>query len=102
VASGQIPQAMQTARQAPLNAPTPAPLSPQQAANLMASGDQRTIDIYGGAAKLAKTAQPAAPSAVTMPTGGLKAPSASQDPKVMAQYIALQKLLDSQRRQPGQ
>ena len=45
---------------------------------------------------------PAAPSAVTMPTGGLKAPSASQDPKVMAQYIALQKLLDSQRRQPGQ
>jgi hypothetical protein len=102
VASGQIPQAMQTARQAPLNAPTPAPLSPQQAANLMASGDQRTIDIYGGAAKLAKTAQPAAPSAVTMPTGGLKAPSASQDPKTMTQYIALQRLLDSQRRQQGQ
>jgi hypothetical protein len=38
--------------------PTPAPLSAQEARNLLASGDERTINIYGGRAKLQAIANP--------------------------------------------
>ena len=57
--AGEIQQQMNQARQAVLNAPNPRPLNPQEAANLLASGDQRTINIYGGAQKLAQQAQQA-------------------------------------------
>lgn len=50
--SGEVGQMMRDARRAMLNAPTPAPLSPQEAGNLLASGDERTINIYGGRARL--------------------------------------------------
>lgn len=50
--SGQAAQRMRQARQAPLNAPTPAPLSAQEAQNLLASGDQRLINIYRQDAEL--------------------------------------------------
>lgn len=50
--SGQANQAMRGARQAMLNAPTPAPLSDQELLNLLNSGDQRLINIYGGEAAL--------------------------------------------------
>jgi len=56
LASGEIRQQLGQARRAMLNAPTPAPLSPQEAANLLASGDRRLIDIYGGVNKLVETA----------------------------------------------
>lgn len=56
-ASGQVNQMMQAAKQAQLNAPTPAPLTPQEAQNLLASGDQRTINIYGGPEALTRIAQ---------------------------------------------
>lgn len=46
--SGRAAQAMRGARQSMLNAPTPAPLSDQEVTNLLASGDQRMINIYGG------------------------------------------------------
>jgi hypothetical protein len=54
-------------RQAVANMPTGYQLNPQEAANLLASGDRRTIDMYGGAQRLAQTAGaqaavPAAPS----------------------------------------
>jgi len=109
IQSGQIPQATAQARQAPLNAPTPAPLKPEEAANLLASGDQRTIDIYGGVDRLTRMSQPAgvptrtAPGA-TMPTGGIKMPqqTGQMNPQTMTQYLALQQLLDSQRRRQGQ
>jgi hypothetical protein len=57
VGSGEVNQLSQTAQRAPLNAATPAPLSSQEAANLLSSGDQRTIDIYGGSAKLNQISQ---------------------------------------------
>ena len=43
---------MAQTRRAQLNAPTPAPLTPQEASNLLASGDERTINIYGGRERL--------------------------------------------------
>jgi hypothetical protein len=43
---------MAEAQQMMLNRPTPAPLSPQEASNLLQSDDQRTINIYGGRAHL--------------------------------------------------
>lgn len=52
LASGEIRQTMNQARRAPLNAPTPAPLSQQEAQNLYQSGDQRLIDIYKNDAAL--------------------------------------------------
>ena len=63
LASGEVRANMATARQAPLNMPTPAPLKPQEAANLLASGDQRLINIYGGVNRLLQQsqAQPAQP-----------------------------------------
>jgi hypothetical protein len=54
--SGEVAQMAQGARQAQLSMPTPAPLSPAEAQNLLMSGDQRTINIYGGAEQLARTA----------------------------------------------
>jgi len=51
--SGEIPRQMQAARRMMLNAPTPAPLTRQEAQNLLASGDQRTIDIYRNDAEVA-------------------------------------------------
>lgn len=46
--SGQAVQRMRQGRQALMNAPTPAPLTDKEVANLLASGDQRLINIYGG------------------------------------------------------
>lgn len=57
LASGEVRANMATARQAPLNMPTPAPLTPQEAANLLASGDERLINIYGGVNKLLQQSQ---------------------------------------------
>lgn len=56
MASGEVGRQVSQARRAMLNQPTPAPLTPQEAANLLASGDRRTIDIYGGVNKLLETA----------------------------------------------
>lgn len=50
--SGRAAQRMRAARQSMLNAPTPAPLSPGEAENLLMSGDTRMIGIYGGEDKL--------------------------------------------------
>jgi len=55
---GQAQQRMRQAQQAPLTMPTPAPLSAQEANNLLASGDERTINIYGGRQKLMSIANP--------------------------------------------
>jgi hypothetical protein len=55
---GQAQQRMRQAQQAPLSMPTPAPLSAQEANNLLASGDERTINIYGGRQKLMAVANP--------------------------------------------
>lgn len=54
--SGEVAQMSRGARQAQMSMPTPAPLKPQEAANLLMSGDQRTIDIYGGAQRLSQQA----------------------------------------------
>lgn len=56
LAEGQGNIAQQAFRNVQLNRPTPAPLTPQEAANLLQSGDQRTIDIYGGAQTLQRIA----------------------------------------------
>jgi hypothetical protein len=56
MASGEVGRQVSQARSAMLSQPTPAPLTPQEAANLLASGDRRTIDIYGGVNKLLETA----------------------------------------------
>ena len=56
MASGEVGRQVSQARRAMLSQPTPAPLTPQEAANLLASGDRRTIDIYGGVNKLLETA----------------------------------------------
>lgn len=53
LATGQPQQNMRDARRSMLNAPTPAPLTRQEAENLMASGDQRMIEIYKNDAELA-------------------------------------------------
>lgn len=50
--SGQAAQRMGEARRSMLNAPTPAPLTDQELLNLLNSGDQRLINIYGGEAAL--------------------------------------------------
>lgn len=47
-AQGRIAQAQQQM----LNQPTPAPLSPIEASNLLSSNDERTINIYGGRQRL--------------------------------------------------
>ena len=44
--TGDTQNLIQRARQAPLSAPTPAPLTPQEAQNLVSSGDQRLMQIY--------------------------------------------------------
>lgn len=46
--SGRAIQAMRGARRSMLNAPTAAPMSDQEVLNLLQSGDQRMINIYGG------------------------------------------------------
>jgi hypothetical protein len=56
--TGQAQTAMRQARQAPMNMPTPAPLTATEAKNLLDSGDERTINIYGGRAKLMSIIQP--------------------------------------------
>jgi hypothetical protein len=56
MASGEVGRQVSQARRAMLSQPTPAPLSPQEAANLLASGDRRLIDIYGGVNKLVEAA----------------------------------------------
>lgn len=53
LASGAAQQRMRDARRSMLNAPTPAPLTRQEAENLMASGDKRMIEIYKNDAELA-------------------------------------------------
>jgi hypothetical protein len=70
-ASGQVNQMMQAAKQAQLNRPTPAPLTPQEATNLLQSGDQRTIDIYGGAAALQQIATGQAVNVMTQPPNAM-------------------------------
>jgi hypothetical protein len=57
-ASGEVGKMVRGANRMALNMPTPAPLSPQEARNLLASGDERTINIYGGRAKLQAIANP--------------------------------------------
>lgn len=57
LASGEVRANMATARQAQMNMPTPAALTPQEAANLLASGDERLINIYGGVNKLLQQSQ---------------------------------------------
>lgn len=44
--SGAAAERMRAARRSQLNAPTPAPLTTQEAQNLYESGDQRLMDIY--------------------------------------------------------
>lgn len=56
--TGRAQQSMRQAQQAPLNMPTPAPLTATEAKNLLDSGDERTINIYGGRAKLMSIIQP--------------------------------------------
>lgn len=50
--SGAAQNRMAQAQNMMLSRPTPAPLSPTEASNLLASGDERTINIYGGRARL--------------------------------------------------
>lgn len=56
MARGEVRDTMRQGQQRMMNAPTAAPLSPQEAANLLASGDQRTIQIYGGPDRLRQLA----------------------------------------------
>ena len=56
--SGEVGQMVKAATKAALAMPTPAPLSPEEARNLLASGDERTINIYGGRQKLSAIANP--------------------------------------------
>ena len=46
--SGEVGQLMRGARNMQLNQPTPAQLSPEEAQNLLSSGNQRMINVYGG------------------------------------------------------
>jgi len=57
-ASGEVGKMAKGASRVGLNMPTPAPLSPQEARNLLDSGDERTINIYGGRQKLMAIANP--------------------------------------------
>jgi hypothetical protein len=50
--SGAAQNRMAQAQNMMVNRPTPAPLNPTEASNLLASGDERTINIYGGRARL--------------------------------------------------
>lgn len=50
--SGRAQNRINEAQRMMLDRPTPAPLSPQEASNLLQSNDQRTINIYGGRAHL--------------------------------------------------
>jgi len=52
IARGEVRDTMRQGQQRMMNAPTPAPLTRQEAANLLASGDERTINIYGGRDRL--------------------------------------------------
>lgn len=52
LSSGRAQNRIAEAQQVLLNRPTPQPLSPQEASNLLQSDDQRTINIYGGRAHL--------------------------------------------------
>lgn len=61
--AGQGKLAQQAFRNQALNQPTPAPLQPSEAANLLASGDQRTIQIYGGQQHLEQIAGGKSPNA---------------------------------------
>lgn len=50
--SGQAQNRIAQAQQMMLSRPTPAPIRPEEASNLLASGDERTINIYGGRGRL--------------------------------------------------
>jgi len=52
LSSGAAQGRMADAQRMMLNRPTPAPLTPQEASNLLQSDDARTINIYGGRASL--------------------------------------------------
>jgi len=52
LSSGRAQNRIAEAQRMMLNRPTPQPLSPQEASNLLQSDDQRTINIYGGRAHL--------------------------------------------------
>jgi len=52
LSSGRAQNRIAEAQKMMLNAPTPAPLNATEASNLLASGDERTISIYGGRARL--------------------------------------------------
>ena len=63
LANGQGQMAQQAFRHNAVNMPTPQQLQPTEAANLLASGDQRTINIYGGVQHLQAIAGGKSPSA---------------------------------------
>ena len=63
LAGGQGQMAQQAFRHNAVNMPTPQQLQPTEAANLLASGDQRTINIYGGQQHLQAIAGGKSPSA---------------------------------------
>lgn len=50
--SGRAQNRMAEAQRMMLSRPTPAPIRPDEASNLLASGDERTINIYGGRGRL--------------------------------------------------
>ena len=52
LASGAAQNRMAQAQRMILDRPTPAPIRPDEASNLLASGDERTINIYGGRSRL--------------------------------------------------
>ena len=56
--SGEVKALVNSATRMALSMPTPAPLSPTEAKNLLDSGDERTIKIYGGRQKLQQMTQP--------------------------------------------
>jgi hypothetical protein len=63
LAGGQGQMAQQAYRHNAVSMPTPQQLQPTEAANLLASGDQRTIQIYGGQQHLQAIAGGKSPSA---------------------------------------
>lgn len=50
--SGRAQNRIAEAQRMMLSRPTPAPIRPEEASNLLASGDERTINIYGGRSRL--------------------------------------------------
>ena len=52
LSSGRAQNRIAEAQRMMLDRPTPAPITPKEASNLLASGDERTINIYGGRARL--------------------------------------------------